>query len=57
MGEYFNLQNIYDYENYLKNLYPSNNNIRPKIRQVLQQLRDIGLIKFLGSGSYKKLIK
>lgn len=57
MDVYFNLHDIYEYENYLKNLYPSNNNIRPKIRQVLQQLRDIGLIKFLGSGSYKKLIK
>jgi HKD family nuclease len=41
----------------LKGLHPENNNIEAKIRQVLQQLRDIGVIKFEGGGQYKKLWK
>jgi hypothetical protein len=40
---------------HLYKLYPHNNNIDAKIRQQLQQLRDLGLIKFEGNGVYKKL--
>ncbi|MGI0085759.1 MAG: DpnI domain-containing protein, partial [Nitrososphaerales archaeon] len=32
---------------------PNNAHIRDKIRQQLQVLRDMGLIEFLGSGSYR----
>jgi predicted transcriptional regulator len=35
--------------------YPNNNTIRGSIRRNLQELRDLGLIKFLGNGKYKKL--
>ena len=35
--------------------YPRNNNREAKIRQVLQQLRDLGLVEFSSPGVYKKL--
>lgn len=50
-----NLDNIYSFEKNLSRLHPNNKNIRPKIRQQLQYLRDIGLIEFLKPGIYKKL--
>lgn len=57
MNDQFKLDEMYEYENKLKELHPNNNNIRAKIRQILQQLRDKGLIKFEEPGLYKKLIK
>jgi hypothetical protein len=39
----------------LATIYPHNNNREAKVRQILQQLRDIGLIEFSGRGVYKKL--
>lgn len=39
----------------LKRQYPDNNTIEAKIRQQLQELRDLGLVKFEGNGVYKKL--
>lgn len=32
---------------------PANRHVRDKIRQQLQVLRDLGLLEFLGAGSYK----
>ncbi|TMH35011.1 MAG: hypothetical protein E6H66_08620 [Betaproteobacteria bacterium] len=43
------------YEPLLATLFPGNNNIRPKLRQQLQQLRDLGQISFLGKGRYARL--
>lgn len=57
MNENFNIQQLYKFENHFKIMHPNNNNIRPKIRQILQQLRDKGLIKFVEPGQYKKLFK
>lgn len=51
----FDLQDIYSYEKYLKNIYPNNNNIQAKIRQQLQILRNIGLLEFTDRGLYKCL--
>ena len=53
--EQFVLEDIYGYEGVLREKHPSNNNIRPKIRQQLQFLRDKGFVEFLGNGKYKKL--
>lgn len=39
----------------LKEQYRNNRNIEAKIRQQLQYLRDLGLVKFEGNGVYKKL--
>lgn len=53
----FTLNDVYGFENYLRQRYPANQNIKDKIRQQLQYLRDLGLVEFLGSGNYKKLWK
>jgi hypothetical protein len=34
-------------------LYPGNRNVRPKIRQQLQMLRDRGWLEFTGRGRYR----
>ncbi len=51
--ETFSLNDIYSFENYLKIKHPSNNNIKAKIRQQLQILRDRGYLKFISRGKYK----
>jgi len=49
----FTLEDVYRYEEHLHRIYPDNNNVRPKIRQQLQVLRDNGYIEFLGNGHYR----
>ena len=49
----FTLVDMYDYEDLLTDLHPKNKNIRPKIRQQMQILRDKGFIEFMGKGKYK----
>lgn len=44
----FTLADMYKYEDELKMKHPNNNNVRPKIRQQLQLLRDKGVIDFFG---------
>ena len=51
--ETFTLTEAYALEPHLASLHPANRHIRPKIRQQLQILRDLGLLKFLGGGSYR----
>jgi Dam-replacing family/Dam-replacing HTH domain len=51
----FALVDVYDFEAELKKQFPGNNNVRPKIRQQLQFLRDGGVISFLGGGKYRRL--
>jgi type II restriction enzyme len=48
----FTLAAMYGFEDEIAKLYPNNRNIRAKIRQQLQVLRDLGLINFLGGGEY-----
>ncbi len=43
----FTLNEVYAYEAHLAILHPENYNIRPKIRQQLQELRKLGLLRFL----------
>lgn len=50
----FTLEDIYSREAHFHELYPNNNNVRPKLRQQLQILRDHGLIEFLGRGAYRR---
>ncbi|MEN9852268.1 MAG: hypothetical protein RI996_211 [Candidatus Parcubacteria bacterium] len=49
----FSLSDMYQYENDLAALYPENKNIKPKIRQQLQFLRNKGYLEFLGEGKYR----
>ena len=53
----FTLADIYEYEYIFKKQFPENNTVRDSIRRNLQELRDLGLIRFLGNGKYLKLWK
>jgi type II restriction enzyme len=49
----FTLREIYSHARTLAKLHPHNSHVHDKIRQQLQVLRDLGLLSFLGSGSYR----
>jgi len=51
----FDLEEVYGFEKTLELKHPDNHNIRPKIRQQLQVLRNRGIVDFLGNGHYRKL--
>jgi len=48
----FTLADVYAHADVLAKLHPNNRHVRDKIRQQLQVLRDLGLLTFLGDGSY-----
>ena len=52
-GDRFSLNDAYVFESNLAELYPGNKNVRPKIRQQLQVLRDAGIIAFEDRGQYR----
>jgi type II restriction enzyme len=49
----FTLEEVYAFERHLGDLYPGNQNVRPKIRQQLPYLRDRGFIEFVSRGNYR----
>ena len=49
----FTLDDVYKFENYLSELHPENNHVKPKIRQQLQVLRDAGVLEFVSRGKYR----
>jgi type II restriction enzyme len=49
----FSLSDVYTQADSLASLHPDNRHVRDKIRQQLQVLRDLGLLDFLGSASYR----
>jgi hypothetical protein len=49
----FQLDEVYAFEGGLSRLYPGNQNVKPKIRQQLQFLRDRGYLDFVSRGSYR----
>jgi type II restriction enzyme len=49
----FALADVYAAEHGLARLHPANRHVRPKIRQQLQVLRDLGFVQFLGGGEYR----
>ena len=49
----FALSDVYAFEGDLQRLHPRNRNVRAKIRQQLQVLRDLGLIDFTARGHYR----
>lgn len=49
----FTLDDVYAFEVKLGRLYPGNRNVRPKIRQQLQFLRDRGFLDFVSRGYYR----
>lgn len=50
----FTLGDVYAFEEQLALKHSQNRNIRPKIRQQLQVLRDKGFLEFMGRGVYRK---
>lgn len=52
----FSLEDIYLFSRDLSDAHIENRNVRAKIRQVLQELRDKGEILFIEEGKYKKII-
>jgi len=51
----FTLANIYAFEGELAAKHPENHNVRAKVRQQLQILRDLGFVEFLSPGLYRHL--
>ena len=51
----FSIKDAYSLEPMLRKLHPMNRHIRPKIRQQLQFLRDMGYLKFIKRGQYEWL--
>ena len=49
----FTLSEMYSFDAKLQKLHPTNHNVRPKIRQQLQVLRDHGILEFQGQGQYR----
>jgi len=49
----FQIADIYAFEDRLSRIYPDNRNVRPKIRQQLQFLRDRGYLDFVSRGYYR----
>jgi type II restriction enzyme len=51
----FTLDEIYEFEPRLSLAHPKNRNVRPKIRQQLQKLRDFDFLEFVSPGRYRVL--
>jgi type II restriction enzyme len=49
------LSDLYAFESHLQGLHPSNRNVKAKIRQQVQMLRDLGYLAFEGGGEYQVL--
>lgn len=57
IGQSFKLEDIYGYEGYFMKLHPNNHNIKQKLRQILQRLRNRDIIEFVDdSGTYRRLL-
>ena len=50
----FELQTVYAYASRLRDRHPNNDSIEDTIRRVLQELRDLGELEFLGRGVYRR---
>lgn len=51
----FSLDDVYRFEAVLAAKHPQNHNVKPKIRQQLQYLRDKGFMEFTQRGKYRKI--
>ena len=51
----FSLDDVYKFEDELKQKHLNNNFVKDKIRQQLQLLRDKNIIEFVGRGKYRKI--
>jgi type II restriction enzyme len=51
----FTLENVYSFAPELAAKHPKNHYVRAKIRQQLQELRDLGFLEFVSPGVYRRL--
>jgi type II restriction enzyme len=49
----FSLSDAYSFAAELSAMHPKNRNVKPKIRQQLQVLRDLGFVRFVERGQYE----
>lgn len=57
VGDLFTLQEVYGLERSLFRLFPKNKNVKEKIRQTLQQLRDAGEVRFVDNLGLYELVQ
>lgn len=56
VNQIFTLTDVYKHEDEFSKIHPTNGYISEKIRQVLQNLRDDGVIEFVDNdGTYRRL--
>jgi type II restriction enzyme len=46
---------MYIYEKDFQQFYPENRHIKDKIRQILQQLRDLGLVRHISESRWQRI--
>lgn len=51
----FQTSDMYSYERDFQQFYPENRHIKDKIRQILQQLRDLGLVKHISENRWQRI--
>ena len=55
IGEAFVIDDIYQFEGHFRRLYPGNHFVRQKLQQMMQSLRDEGIVGFVDyEGSYRR---
>jgi type II restriction enzyme len=58
VGQTFSLDEVYSLAAHFRRLYPSNKHVREKLRQIMQQLRDEGLVEFIDDwGNSRRISK
>lgn len=53
--ELFQTSDMYIYEKDFQQFYPENRHIKDKIRQILQQLRDLGLLRHISESRWQRI--
>ena len=53
--ELFQTSDMYIYEKDFQQFYPENRHIKDKIRQILQQLRDLGLVRHISGSRWQRI--
>lgn len=51
----FKTSDMYSYEDEFREYYPENKHITDKIRQILQQLEELGLLKHISKNKWEKI--
>ena len=51
-GETFSIEDVYELEKTMKAMYPNNRHVRETLRDLMQQYRDEGLVRFDYDGNY-----